>query len=135
MRRVSGPLLDRIDLRVIMPRMAPQQLVEIARPESSADVAERIGAAWRLAHHRNGGRANASLRGRQLLEACSLDRHARGTLTEVSTGLELTARGVHRMMRVARTIADLRRLNEVGRDEILAAVSMRDQSMEQGLAA
>jgi len=135
MRRVSGPLLDRIDLRVVMPRMAPQQLIEMARPESSAEVAKRIGAAWRLAHQRNRGRANASLRGRQLLEACSLDRHGRTTLTEVSTALELTARGVHRMMRVARTIADLRRLEAVGRDEILAAVSMRDQSMEQGLAA
>ena len=135
MRRVSGPLLDRIDLRVIMPRVEPEQLVRAARPESSETVAGRIRAAWLLAHRRNTGRANAALKGGQLLAMCSLDRAAQATLTEVSTSLELTARGVHRMMRVARTIADLRQLEAVGREEVLAAASMRDHSMEQGLAA
>ena len=135
MRRVSGPLLDRIDLRVVMPRMEAEQLVAPARPESSAVVADRIRRAWELAWRRNAGQPNAALRGQHLVRVCELDSRAETTLTEVSGRLELTARGVHRMMRVARTIADLRGVKTVSAEEIYAATSMRDRSMEVGLAA
>jgi magnesium chelatase family protein len=135
MRRVSGPLLDRIDLRVVMPRMAPEQLTGAARPESSAIVAARILGAWERARTRNGGCSNAALRGQRLIRACALDAQARSTLNDVAGQLELTARGVHRVMRVARTVADLRELEVVGSDEIFAATSMRDRSLEAGLAA
>lgn len=135
MRRVSGPLLDRIDLRVVMPRMEAEQLVAPARPESSAAVAARIRRAWELAWRRNGGQPNAALRGQHLVRVCGLDSRAETTLTDVSGRLELTARGVHRMMRVARTIADLRGHKTVSAEEIYAATSMRDRSMEAGLAA
>ncbi len=133
MRRVSGPLLDRIDLRVVMPRVEAEELVGVAQPEDSPVVATRIHEAWRLAHDRNGGQPNASLRGQHLLKACALDSTARQTLTEVATAMELTARSVHRVLRVARTIADLRTLERVRSDEILAATSMRDRSLETEL--
>ena len=135
MRRVSGPLLDRIDLRVVMPRLDATELVGAARPEPSASVAARIRQAWDRALARSGGRPNGLLRGRRLLEACALDESARATLAEVAEGLELTARSVHRVMRVARTIADLRDLGAVGSTEILAAASLRDRSLEKGPAA
>ena len=73
MRRVSGPLLDRIDLRVVMPRLDAAELVGAARPEPSASVAARIRQAWERALARGGGRPNGLLRGRRLLEACALD--------------------------------------------------------------
>jgi magnesium chelatase family protein len=135
MRRVSGPLLDRLDLRVVMPRLEPGALVEPATPEASVAVAERIAAAWHIALARNGGRANAALRGRQLQRACSLDRGARDSLTDIARGLDLTARSVHRTMRVARTIADLRGGLQVREEDILAAASLRDRSMEVPIAA
>jgi magnesium chelatase family protein len=135
MRRVSGPLLDRIDLRVVMPRMDPAALVDAAQPEPTAVVASRVAVAWQRSLARNGGRSNASLRGRQLLRACALDRAARATLTETSQGLELTARSVHRLLRVARTIADLDDRETVGSPDILAAASLRDRSLEAPLAA
>jgi magnesium chelatase family protein len=135
MRRVSGPLLDRLDLRVVMPRLEPGTLVEAAAPEASAAVAERIAAAWHLALARNGGRANAALRGRHLQRVCSLDRAARDSLTDIARGLDLTARSVHRTMRVARTIADLRGGIHVYTEDILAAASLRDRSMEAPIAA
>jgi magnesium chelatase family protein len=135
MRRVSGPLLDRIDLRVVMPRLDAAELVGAARPEPSASVAARIRQAWERALARGGGRPNGHLRGRRLLEACALDKTARATLAEVAEGLELTARSVHRVMRVARTIADLRGVGAVGSTEILAAASLRDRSLETGPAA
>jgi len=135
MRRVSGPLLDRIDLRVVMPRMDASELIGQARPESSDIVSERIMRAWQLARERNGGQANALLRGRHLLQVCAMREPARRTLREVAATLELTARGVHRALRVARTVADLRQAEAVGSDEILAAASMRDRSLETDLAA
>jgi magnesium chelatase family protein len=134
MRRVSGPLLDRVELRVVMPRVEADELVESPPPEPSSAVAERILAAWRAAHQRNGGQPNASLRAPRLNEVCQLDHTARQTLKEVALSLELTARSVHRIMRVARTIADLRHSAAVGPDEILAAASLRDRSMEMELA-
>ena len=134
-RRVSGPLLDRIDLRVVMPRIDPDELVGAARPESSTAVAERIAHGWRVARERNNGEPNASLRGARLLTACAMDPTARMTARELAQALELTARGVHRMLRVARTVADLRGLERVSRDELLAASSMRDRSMEREPAA
>ena len=135
LRRVSGPLLDRIDLRVVMPRLDTVELVRDARPEDSASVAARIRHAWERAMLRGGGRPNGSLRGRQLLEACAMDAATRQTLAEVSEGLELTARSVHRVMRVARTIADLTDQGPVGSTEILAAAALRDRSLETGVAA
>jgi magnesium chelatase family protein len=135
MRRVSGPLLDRIDLRVVMPRMEADELVGAGDAEGNDAVAARIVQAWRRGHDRNGGRANSRLSGRQLLAACAMDHQTREVLLEVARGLELTARSVHRVMRVARTIADLRGQRDVGRDEILAAASLRDRMVDSGQAA
>jgi magnesium chelatase family protein len=64
-----------------------------------------------------------------------MDPNTRSTLKDVAAALDLTARSVHRLMRVARTIADLRGQEPLGRDEILAAASLRDRSMETELAA
>jgi magnesium chelatase family protein len=135
MRRVSGPLLDRLDLRVVMARLEPSELVETATPESSATVASRIAIAWQVARDRNGGIANASLRGRRMHRCCALDRAARSTLTELAGQLDMTARSVHRTMRVARTIADLRGSATVRSEDVLAAASLRDRSMEVPIAA
>ena len=134
-RRISGPLLDRIDLRVLMPRLEAARLVDAALPESSAAVAERIRAVWQRTSAARGGVPNARLRGRQLLAACSLDRPARRTMTEVAATMQLTARSVHRVLRVARTIADLQQRSTVGSDDLLAAVSLRDRALETGVAA
>jgi magnesium chelatase family protein len=135
MRRVSGPLIDRLDLRVVMPRMEAEELVAPDRPEPSAVVADRIVVAWRTSLARNEGRANALLGGRRLLAACAMDRPARTALLDVARGLELTSRSVHRVMRVARTIADLRGSPAVSGDDILAAASLRDGPREMGLPA
>ena len=118
-----------------MPRLDAGALVETGLPESSAQVASRISLAWQAAVARNGGHPNAALRGQRLLAACALDRRSRETLTEMARGLQLTARSVHRILRVARTVADLRQLERVSSNEILAATSLRDRSIEMELAA
>ncbi len=74
MRRVSGPLLDRIDLRVVMPRMDAEQLIGLDPVRSAASSSRaRIREAWERARARNGGRPNATLRGQRLMRACALD--------------------------------------------------------------
>jgi magnesium chelatase family protein len=135
MRRVSGPFVDRIDLRVVMSRLEPEALVEPTAPEPSAVVAKRVAAAWSVQLERNGGRPNGLLRGRQLQRTCAMDRPARDALIEIAHRLDLTARSVHRTLRVARTIADLLGRPGVGAEDILAAASLRDRSMEVQLAA
>jgi magnesium chelatase family protein len=132
---VSGPLLDRIDLRVVMPRLKPEEIVELDQPESSSVVGQRILVAFEQSLERNGGVPNARLQGQRLLHACALDRNARRCLEDLAGRLELTARGVHRMLRVARTIADLRGRAFVTEEHLAAAASLNDRSFEREAAA
>ena len=134
-RRVSGPLLDRIDLRVVMPRMDPEQLVKLAEPESSETVARRILGAWALALERNGGVPNAALRGRR----CSEPAPWTGP-RETLAGLRPAA-GAHRPRHPphAARRAHHRRpawpRPSSGREELAAAAALRDRSFEQEAAA
>jgi magnesium chelatase family protein len=129
-RRVSGPLLDRIDMQVRMARLSSDELVDSTPQESSASVAVRVDEAWQRSLSRNRGLSNAALTGAQVLRACSIDREGRRSINELAGALELTARGVHRLMRVARTIADVRGADSVTRDDLLAAASLRDGILE-----
>jgi magnesium chelatase family protein len=108
--RISGPLLDRIDLRVEVPALATDELLgEAVAPVvalTTADAALRVRAARNLQRLR-AGKLNADLTGPELAEFCALDRQCRRLLTQARAKLELSARGVHRVLRVARTIADL----------------------------
>jgi magnesium chelatase family protein len=106
-RRVSGPLRDRIDLWITMPRIPAAVLVATRQPESSAVVAARIAAARRIATSRNGGRLNGRLRGQDLRTACRLDVPARRRAIDLVEAEAASGRGTERLLRVARTIADL----------------------------
>jgi magnesium chelatase family protein len=106
-RRVSGPFRDRIDLWIEMPRVPPSLLVGGDEPESSAVVAGRIDVARRAGWTRNGGRLNARLRGRHLRAVCRLDPSGRGRAQELAETDAASGRGTERLLRVARTIADL----------------------------
>lgn len=104
--RVSGPLRDRIDLWVAMPRVAPTALVTGATPEASGSVALRIAAA-RTVQLGRGLALNARVDGRRLRMVCRLSPTAERRLVELADLASLSARGTTRLLRVARTIADL----------------------------
>ena len=106
-RRVSGPLRDRIDLWITMPRIPAATLVSGVDPESSAVVGARIAAARQVAMDRNGGRLNGRLRGRDLRRVCRLDGEARRRVVDLVEAEAASGRGTERLLRVARTIADL----------------------------
>ena len=122
--RISGPLRDRIDLWVSMPRVPPASLVGPTAPESSATVAARVAAA----RERQLGRAsrlNHRLAGRALRAACRLAPGAEVRTVELAELEGLSARGTERLLRVARTIADLGGSEIVGRDELDEAARYR----------
>jgi magnesium chelatase family protein len=106
LRRLSGPLLDRFDLRVAVQRPGVDDLLDPGGGEPTAVVADRVARARALAHER-AGRLNAALHGELLDRVAPLTPRARALLrAEIERG-RLTGRGYHRIRRVARTIADL----------------------------
>ena len=104
--RISGPLLDRIDLQIEVPAVAPGHLSGNADGEASAAVAARVGAARRRAIDRQ-GTANGELAGAELDRHCRLAPAEAGFLDAVTARLGWSARSFHRILRVARTVADL----------------------------
>jgi predicted ATPase with chaperone activity len=107
--RISGPLLDRIDLRVAVPAVTSEELFGEGAPANlltTAQAAERVLAAQGLQRAR-AGKLNVELTGSELQSFCRLDRPSRRLLAQARARLALSARGVHRVLRVARTIADL----------------------------
>jgi magnesium chelatase family protein len=104
--RVSGPLRDRIDLWVTMTRVPPEAMISGREPESSAVVAARIAAA-RDVQARRASRLNGRLTGRALRTACDLSAAATARAIALADLESLSGRGTERVLRVARTIADL----------------------------
>lgn len=106
--RISGPVADRIDLRVDMPRLhRDEMLADGALGEGSAPVRARVQAARAAQHDRGQGVPNARLGAARAREVADLDREGRTLLGTAIDRLGLTARGCDRVIRVARTIADL----------------------------
>ena len=106
-RRVSGPLRDRIDLWIAMPRVAPRALVSGLEPEGSAVVGSRIAAARAVAVARQAGSLNGRLTGSRLRSACALSSAAEERVVQLAELEQASGRGTERLLRVARTIADL----------------------------
>ena len=105
-RRVSGPLRDRIDLWVSMPRVPSATLISGQDPEDTATVGSRIAAA-RARAALDRGRINGRLRGRALRRACRLSEAATRRVADLAEAELASGRGTERLLRVARTIADL----------------------------
>jgi magnesium chelatase family protein len=106
-RRISGPLRDRIDLWISMPRVAPLALVRGPDPEGSSAVGARIAAARAIAQARPSARLNGRLSGRALRDACRLDLRTERRIVALADLERASGRGTERLLRVARTIADL----------------------------
>jgi len=129
MGRISGPLMDRFDLRIEVPPVAYSDLDLPASGEPSATVAARVAAARDLqtARFRDhpGMRLNADAEGEMLTEIATPDTEGRELLTKVADRFGLSARGYHRVLRVARTIADLDGADTIRRPHVAEAVSFR----------
>ncbi|MGX7894314.1 YifB family Mg chelatase-like AAA ATPase [Tsuneonella sp. HG222] len=126
--KVSGPLLDRIDLHV---EVDPVSAADLALPppsEGSAEVAARVAAARAIQTDRSdetGARTNAELDGEALESFATPDEPGRKLLMQAAEAMRLSARGYTRMLRVARTIADMAGAEQVGRIHVAEALSYR----------
>jgi magnesium chelatase family protein len=106
-RRISGPLRDRIDLWVTVDRVPPAVLLAPGLPEDSATVAGRIALAREIQRERWGRLPNGRVAGRRLRAACGMDGEAVARAAWLAERERLSGRGTDRLLRVARTIADL----------------------------
>lgn len=129
MGRISGPLMDRFDLRIEVPPVAYTDLDLPASGDSSATVAARVNAARARQTARFDGhpdaRVNADAEGALLEEIATPDAEGRALLARVAERFGLSARGYHRILRVARTIADLDGSATVRQPHVAEAVSYR----------
>jgi len=122
--KLSGPLLDRIDLHVEVPLLPPQQLLERAAAESSAAVRERVVQARQRALQRQ-GHANQALHGPELQRHAALEPAADKLLQQAASRLGWSGRATHRALRVARTIADLAASERILSAHLAEAVQYR----------
>ena len=132
--KVSGPLLDRIDIHVEVPRLPYEDMSAHAPSETSAAVRKRVEAARLSQRERLGGGSNASMPAKRLREHCRLGDAGRQVLGAAVSRLHLSARAQDRILRVARTIADLAGLAEIGVDHLAEAIGYRslDRSLWPG---
>jgi magnesium chelatase family protein len=130
--RLSGPLLDRIDLHIEVPAVSPADLDLPPPAEASANVAERVAVArarqarrYQASRGGQGIRTNAEADGALLDEVATPEPAGRALLARAAERLNLSARGYHRVLRVARTLADLEGAATVARRHVAEALSYR----------
>ena len=137
--RISGPLLDRIDIRIEVPALAATDLIRPAPSEASAEVAARVLAARDIQRRRYLGlanvRANAQA-GADLVEAVATpERAGMRLLEDAAAAMQITARGYHRVLKLARTLADLDGAENVARIHVAEALAYRALPQELQMAA
>lgn len=127
--KISGPLLDRIDMHIEVPTLLSEELLSQGQGERSAVVRERVMSARRVQLERQ-GKANADLSGAELDQYGLAEAPALEALLQVVERLHLSARSYHRILRVARTIADLKGVERISRKEVLQAVQLRRAGLQ-----
>lgn len=121
--RVSGPILDRLDLQIEVPALTSGEILAAGPGEPTAVVRERVLAA--RGRQRERGTLNTMLPNAALKSACSLDSPATRLITDAVDRGGMSARGVHRALRVARTIADLTGVERITATHLAEALQYR----------
>lgn len=139
--RISGPLMDRIDIRIEVPAVTASDLILPGRSEPSKEVAARVAGARQrqqqrcLDHGVDLFQPNARITSSQIERFAQPDAAAMSLLQEAAEKLKFSARGYHRILKVARTLADLEGYDRVGRIHLAEAISYRLPSEQMQVAA
>jgi magnesium chelatase family protein len=126
--KISGPLLDRIDLQVEVPALTPEEISSTTAGESSALIRERVEAARQIQRERfrrTSIQSNAEMSTRHMRRYCELGPSSRRLLEHAVARLGLSARGYDRLLKVARTIADLAACERLNSAHVAEAVHYR----------
>ena len=130
--KISGPLLDRIDIHVEVPAMEYQQLASLEKGEGSAAIRARVVASRAVQRERfakgktqHAIHCNAGMRAKDVHKHCVLDENAQGLLKAAMADLHLSARAYDRILKVARTIADLAGTADIAADHVAEAIQYR----------
>jgi magnesium chelatase family protein len=132
-RRISGPLLDRIDLFVEVPRLEYEKLVEPSKAEASSQVRARIERARRVQRVRFDGQSgitNAEMGPMEVWKFCQVDESVKALLQAAMKQMHLSARGFHRVLKVSRTIADLAGAETISIAHVAEALQYRPTAWE-----
>lgn len=122
--KISGPLLDRIDLLIEVPALKQEELTTTALGETSAEIRQRVEQARQLQLQRQ-GKTNAGLGSLEIDELCQTDEQSTNLLKTAVSRMQLSARGYHRILKVARTIADLAQSPPLLSSHIAEAIQYR----------
>ena len=127
-KRISGPLIDRIDIHIQVPRVEYSKLRDLRAGESSADVRVRVEAARALQRERfkdSGIASNADMRPAHVRRYCGLDEPCQLLMKTAMRQLQLTARAYHRVLKLSRTIADLAGAEDIAQIHLAEALQYR----------
>ncbi len=130
-KRISGPLLDRIDIFIEIPRVEYEKLTDDTVGESSDDIRSRVEAARQIQYKRFAGTkfaCNTEMTPIEVKEFCRVDPSAQGLLRNAMRQLHLTARAFHRILKLARTIADLDGADIIKANHLAEALQYRQRS-------
>ena len=133
-KKISGPLLDRMDIHIHVPRLKYSELTSTAYNESSASVRHRVQTAREIQHERLKKYSivcNGQMGHRQLKETCIMNKEAQGILKLAFHKLGLSARGYDRVIKVARTIADLDSSEVIDAEHIAEAIQFRSNLVKE----
>jgi magnesium chelatase family protein len=122
--KLSGPLLDRIDLQIEVPAVAPETLAAAAAGDASATIAERVTRAYAVQLARQ-GKPNHQMTPRDIDRHCRLDSAGEHTLRHTMRALHWSARAYFRVLKVARTIADIDGLDAITAENVSEAIGFR----------
>ncbi len=123
--KLSGPLLDRIDMQINVAKVPYNQLRAKREPEEdSARIRERV-IETRAIQHRRQGKLNSRLSAAEIDRFCVLDEEGYALLERVLTRFNMSARSYHRILKLARTVADMKRMEAIATPHLLTAVKMR----------
>jgi magnesium chelatase family protein len=130
-RRISGPFIDRVDIFVEVPHIEYEKLADKRLGESSEKVRARVEAARAIQQRRFKGRkisCNAEMMPAEVREFCGMDDSAQNLLKAAMKQLYLSARAFHRILKLARTIADLEGADTIRANHLAEAVQYRPRS-------
>lgn len=122
--RLSGPFLDRIDLHIEVPTLPKELLMSDQPAECTADIRVRVEQAWQAQQTRQGC-SNSELQGKQLEQICVISDAEKKLLDQAIDRLGLSARAYHRILKVARTVADLNGQQRIDKQAIIESLNCR----------